>query len=334
MTIDISLDLPSEATLGLSSGASLDLSSEEFDVIIIGGGPAGLSAALYAARSQLKTIVLDKNPTAGALGSTDKIENYPGIPERMKGSELLSMFREQAQKFGASVKQAQVVGVNFEKDIKEVITSDRTYSGKTVIIATGSMGRNPTIKGEAEFTGRGVSYCAACDAPFFAGKDVAVIGDIDEILEEINLIAKFARTIYVIPRKKVTLEQNEILNIPHVEVMYCRVIEIVGTNTVEGIRIMAEKKEQILNVSGAFIFLHGANPITGFLYNAVDITDQGCIKVNKEDMSSSVEGVYAVGDVTCKKFRQVVIAASEGCIAALSADKYINRRKQVRPQWS
>jgi thioredoxin reductase (NADPH) len=334
MTIDVSLDLPSETTLDLSSVSSLDLTSEEYDVIIIGGGPAGLSAALYAARSQLKTIVLDKNPTAGALGSTDNIENYPGVPQKMKGSELLSMFREQAQKFGASIEQAQVMGVNFEKDIKEVMTSDKMYSGKTVIIATGSMGRKSTIKGEAEFTGRGVSYCAACDAPFFTGMDVAVIGDIDEILEEIDSIAKFARTIYVIPRKRVTPEQDEILNIPHTKVMNCRVTEIVGTKTVEGIRITAEKEEQILNVSGAFIFLHGTNPITDFLYSAVDITDQGCIKVNKEDMSTSVEGVYAVGDVTCRKFRQVVIAAAEGCIAALSADKYINKRKQVRPQWS
>ncbi len=333
MTIDVSLDLPSEATLDIASAASLD-SSEEYDVIIIGGGPAGLSAALYAARSQLKTVVLDKNPTAGALGSTDKIENYPGIIERMKGSELLSMFREQAQKFGAFIEQAQVMGVNFEKDIKEVMTVDKIYSGKTVIIATGSMGRTPTIKGEAEFTGRGVSYCAACDAPFFTGMDVAVIGDIDEILEEINSIAKFARTIYVIPHKKVTREQDEILNIPHIRVMNCRVTEIVGTNTVEGIKITTEKGEQILSVSGAFIFLHGRNPITDFLYGAVDSTDEGCIKVNKEDMSTSVEGVYAVGDVTCKKFRQVVIAAAEGCIAALSADKYINKRKQVRPQWS
>ena len=293
-----------------------------------------MSAALYAARSKLKTVVLDKNPTAGALGSTDKIENYPGIPERMKGSELLSMFREQAQKFGALIEQTQVMGVNFGKDIKEVMTSNKTYYGKTVIIATGSMGRNPSIKGEAEFTGKGVSYCAACDAPFFTGMDVAVIGDINEILEEIDSIAKFARTIYVIPRKRVTREQDEILNIPHLEVMNCCVTEIVGTRTVEGIRIMKEKEEQILNVSGAFIFLHGRNPITDFLYGAVDITDQGCIKVNKDDMSTSVEGVYAVGDVTCKEFRQVVIAAAEGCIAALSADRYINKRKQVRPQWS
>lgn len=312
----------------------MTISDPQYDVVIIGGGPAGLSAAMYAARAQLKTVVVDKNPAAGALGITDKIENYPGVPQKMKGQELLSLFREQAEKFGAEIVQTQVIGVNFEKDVKEVVAADKVYHGKTVIIATGAMGRKPTIKGEAEFTGRGVSYCAVCDAPFFKDKDVAVVGEIKEILEEIDAVTKFARTVYVIPRT-LRPEQAELLKDQNVNVLpNYRVTQIQGTHTVESITLANPHGEEQLNVSGVFIFLHGSNPITDFLYNAVDITEEGCIKVNKEDMSTSVEGVYAVGDVTCKKFRQVIIAAAEGCTAALSADKYINKRKRMKSQWS
>lgn len=305
----------------------------EYDVVIIGGGPAGLSAALYAARAQLKTVVLDKNPAAGALGMADKIENYPGVPQ-IKGAELLSSIREQAEAFGAEIVQTQVIGVNFENDLKEVMAADTVYYGKTVIIATGAMGRNPTIKGEAAFIGKGVSYCAVCDAPFFAQKDVAVIGEIEEILKELDSIAKFAQTLYVIP-KKVTSDSLEMLaETQKVTVMpNYRVVEIFGTQTVAGIRIAdPEGVEKVLDVSGVFVFLHGSKPVVDFLYNAVDTTEEG-ITVSG-DMSTSVEGVYAAGDVTCGKFRQVVIAAAGGCTAALSADRYINKRKKVRPQWS
>lgn len=304
-----------------------------YDVIIIGGGPAGLSAALYAARGALKTIVLDKNPAAGALGSTDKIENYPGV-HRMKGADLLSLFFQQAKSFGASLVQTQVVGVDFSQDEKQVITAEKVYTGKTVIIATGAMGRTPTITGEAAFTGRGVSYCAVCDAPFFKGKKAAVAGNIEEILEELDVITKFAHTVYVIPRT-ITPEQSTMVRAyANVRVIPGQITEILGTKTVESIKIVdAEKNEKPLDVAGVFIFLHGNKPVVDFLYNAVDISEKGCITVD-EDMSTSVEGVYAAGDVTCKKFRQVVIAAAEGCIAALSADRYINKRKRVRPQWS
>ncbi len=310
-----------------------DSQDNRYDVIIIGGGPAGLSAALYAARAALQTIVLDKNPAAGALGSTDKIENYPGVPNKMKGADLLLLFRQQAKAFGARIVQTQVVGVDFNQDIKQVITAEKMYTGKTVIIATGAMGRTPTITGEAEFTGRGVSYCAVCDAPFFKGKNVAIAGTIEEILEELDSVVKFASTVYVIPRA-ITPEQSEGLKTyTNVTVIPGRITQILGTETVESIKIVdAEKNEKVLDVSGVFIFLHGNKPIVDFLYNAVDITD-GCITVNK-DMSTSVNGVYAAGDVACKKFRQVIIAAAEGCTAALSADKYINKRKRVRPQWS
>ena len=151
-----------------------------YDVIIIGGGPAGLSAAQYAARSGMKTIVLDKSSTAGALAFTSKIENYPGLPDPISGKDLLDIFRKQATAFGAEYQEQQVVGVKLDDEIKEVFTMNGSFRGKSVIIATGSMGRKPTIKGEAEFLGRGVSYCAVCDAAFYRGKTVCVVGDSEE----------------------------------------------------------------------------------------------------------------------------------------------------------
>jgi thioredoxin reductase (NADPH) len=172
-----------------------------------------------------------------------------------------------------------------------------------------------------------------CDAPFFKGKDVALVGDMKEIAEEIDSLARFAANLYVIP-KKVT-DPDILGSYPHVTMMSgYRVVEILGSNTVEGLRVTdPENTEQILQVSGVFVFLHGSSPIVDFLYNAVDITEEGCIQVDTH-MATSVDGVYAAGDVTCTKIRQVIIAAAEGCTAALSADTYINRRKNVRPQWS
>ncbi len=312
---------------------------EIYDVVIIGGGPAGLTASIYAARANLNTVLLDRNPAAGALGVTNKIENYPGIPRVMTGLELLSILREQAQAFGATIINAQVIGIDFDKDPREVMTADRAiYRSKTVIIATGSMGRKPTIKGEKEFLGRGVSYCAACDAPFFKNEGVVVVGEIKEVLEEVDLISKFAGKVSVVtPSRDLTPEQTESLRVkPNVELIAGhKVLEILGENTVKGIIVADfQGNEQNLEASGVFVYLHGIQPVVDFLYGALDMMEDGCIKVNREDMSTSVDGVYAVGDVTCKKIRQVVIASGEGCIAALSADKYINKWQRVRPQWS
>ncbi|MBU7014682.1 MAG: FAD-dependent oxidoreductase [Theionarchaea archaeon] len=318
----------------MSPGTSLNLFEEElYDVVIVGGGPAGLSAALYAARFNLKTIVLDKNPASGALGHAEKIENYPGIPQEISGQALLSTFREQAEHFGASVVQTTAVGVNFDGDIKEVMTAEGSYRGKTVIIATGAMGRKSTLKGEAGFTGRGVSYCAACDAPFFKGKTVAVVGELEEILEEIDPVTAFADIVYIILRKEASSELLEAME--NVRILReTSVTEILGDTTVTHLAITDKRGEKkMLPVSGVFIFLHGSSPIVDFLYNTVEVTPEGCVQVNREDMSTSVRGVFAAGDVTCKRFRQVVLSASEGCVAALSAEKYLNQRKRARSQW-
>lgn len=309
-----------------------------YDVIIIGGGPAGLSAALYAARAKLKTLVLDKNATAGALSMTQHMENYPGVPEVVSGEELLSRFHQQAESFGAKIVQAQVFGVNFASAVKEVITADQVYRSKAVIIATGSMGHKPRLKGEAEFIGKGVSYCGICDAAFYRGKPVAVIGEPPDVFDELEIIAKFASKIYLFLQGRAPSAEQmaEVREIDSIELMSeKRLVGIVGNDFVEGVAIRdATGIQAVIDVDGTFVYLHGNMPIVDFLGQQIELTPKGCIKVNRIDMSTSIEGVYAVGDVVDKQIRQVVLAAAEGCTAALSVDQYINQRQKVRSQWS
>ncbi|HBR21491.1 MAG TPA: thioredoxin reductase [Nitrospiraceae bacterium] len=308
-----------------------------YDVIIIGGGPAGLSAAQYAARAKLKTIVLDKSRTAGALAYAHRIENYPGLSEPLTGKELLDIFRKQAINFGAEYAEVQVIGVNLTGNVKEVFTMDKNYSGKTVIIATGSMGRKPTIKGEAEFLGKGVSYCAICDAAFYKGKTVCVIGDSEEAVKEAGLLTKFAEIVYLIsPSSRLKVEDDyPALREPHLKILLGQsVTAIEGNEVVERIKMSdADKKETSLEVSGVFVYLHGTKPIIDFLGGNVDLSEEECVVTNRM-METSIPGVFAAGDMTCTEVRQVVVSAANGCIAALSAERYITHRSRRRYDWA
>ncbi len=307
-----------------------------YDVIVVGGGPAGLSAAQYAARSNLRTVVVDKSPTAGALAFTSRIENYPGLSEPVTGRELLDVFRRQAVTFGAEYVEKLVVGVKLDGEVKEVYTMDEVYRGKAVIIATGSMGRKPTIKGEAEFLGRGVSYCAICDAAFYRGKTVCVIGDSEEAVKEAALLTRFADTVYLVsPSKRLKVDDHH----PALEIRNLRVLtehsvlSIEGNEVVERIRMLnSEQKESELALSGVFVYLHGSKAIVDFLAGAAELSEEECLVANKM-METSIPGVFGAGDVTCAEVRQVVIAASNGCIAALSAEKYIHHRKRRKYDW-
>ena len=308
-----------------------------YDVVIIGGGPAGLSAAQYAARSNLKTVVLDKSSAAGALAYSSKIENYPGLPQALSGPELLDIFRTQAVNFGAEYVEKQVVGVKLEGDIKEAYTMDQTYEGKTLIIATGSMGRKATIKGEAQFLGKGVSYCAICDAAFYRGKTVCVIGDSEEAVKEAGLLTRFAETVYLIsPSRNLKVEDDHpTLTIRNLKVVKGQIVtSIEGNEVVERIRMVdGDRHESALELSGVFVYLHGSKPIIDFLGQTVELSEEECIVTNRM-MQTSIPGVFAAGDVTCMEVRQVVIAASNGCIAALSAEMYIHHRKRHKYDWA
>ncbi len=300
-----------------------------YDVAIIGGGPAGLTAAVYSARAKLKTLVLDKSPSAGAMGMARRIESFPGQLHVTSGPELLSVFRKQAQKFGAETVQDEVVGVDLQSKPKRISTLGGEYHVKAVIAATGSMGRKPSIEGEAALVGRGVGYCAACDAAFFDGRDVAMVGDLDRAMEEFDQVARFARKIYLVTVAGDIEEQHRRhlqANIDKVEVLHgYRLAQIIGKDSVEKIEIQGlDGKKSLLDVSGVFLYLFGRLPIVDFLQGSLTLDPDGCILVNRDDMSTSIEGVYAIGDVTCRRFRQAVLAAADGCLAALAVERYLS----------
>lgn len=306
-----------------------------YDVIIIGGGPAGLAAAQYASRAKLKTIVLDKSSTAGALAYTNHIENYPGVLGPISGKELLAIFKTQALNFGAEYVTAQVVGVKVDSEIKEVFTMETSYKGKSIIIATGSMGRKPTIKGEAEFLGRGVSYCAVCDAAFYKGRVVCVIGNSEEAVKEAGYLTKFAETVYLIsPSRELKVEHHPALDASNLKVLTgITVTAIEGSDTVEKIKLAdQEKKESEIQLSGVFVYMHGSKPIVDFLYGTMPLTEAECLESNRM-METPTKGVFVAGDVTCTEIRQVVTAVANGAVAALSAEKYLHHRSRHLYDW-
>ena len=306
------------------------------DVVIIGAGPSGLAAAIYAARAHLKTTVLTRQMSLGALGSGHEVENYPGIPQRTPGLDILNVFKGQAERFGATVVVAQVLDGDFTGEQKVLYTADgKSFATKTVIIATGARGWKPSIPGEKELAGKGISYCAACDAPLYNGCALAVYGDTDEMLEEMPFILKCADSVTLLtsrteeelrahgffPSEKLSLLSNH------------RITKIHGDGRVNGVDIAGPDGERRLDVTGVFLYLQGQAPVTDFLHGAVPLTEKGFIAVDRETMATPVPGIFAVGDVTGHAVRQMVTAASEGCIAALAAETFINKRKSVKYQW-
>lgn len=308
-----------------------------YDVIIIGGGPGGTSAAIYAARAELKTLVIDKAPFSGALAITPKIANYPGIPGELRGAELLTRMRQQAESFGAEYIQAPVIGVDLRSDPKVVFTST-AHLTRTVIIATGASERTIRVPGEAEFVGRGVSYCATCDGAFFKGEEVAVIGANDEALEEAEFLSRYARRVHLVsPRPNFQAPVEMVESVLKQEVITLHenttLKAVIGDEAVKAVRLnrRGSREEFELPVSGAFIYLQGAQPGTGFLKGELERGEAGCILIDRATMQTAVPGVYAVGDVICARLKQAVISAAEGAMAAISADKFIRRSDKTSP---
>jgi len=310
-----------------------------YDILIIGGGPAGATAGIYSARAGLKVGILDKGLTTGALGTTSKIANYPGVDGEISGADLLKVMRKQAQGFGAEFINDKAIGSDLSSNPKVIFGNFGVYSARAIIIATGSMGRANLIKGEAELLGRGVSYCAVCDAAFFKGKDVAVIGKSDEAIEEALYLTRFVKTLHFFsPTEQVNVpaetlaELTEKVNV----VMHpgSVVREICGEQKVECLRVSVRgsKEEESLPVEGAFVYLQGGKPITDFVAGQLEISEEGCLQVDRENQTA-IPGVYAVGDVLCSHLKQAVIAASDGAVAAISAEKWLRGKARYRTDW-
>lgn len=311
---------------------------EVYDFVSIGGGPAGASAAVYAARGKLKTLVIDKAPKGGTLAITHKIANYPGVREELTGLELLIRMQAQAKDFGAEFIRTTVLSVDFSNEIKEIQVAEGIIKAKSVFIAVGAKAPSSKIKGEEEFTGRGVSYCSTCDAAFYQDQVVAVVGDNEEAIHEAETLAKYCKTVkLLIPTENLKGDVNlsQLEDYKNIEVYRRhRLREITGTDSVEKIVILNDKREEeIWTIDGVFLYLGGLKPGTDFLNDSVIRDEEGYVVVD-ELLRTSAEGVFAGGDARRTPIKQAVISAADGAIAALSAEQHVNKRSKLRPQYS
>ena len=303
------------------------------DVLIVGAGPAGLAAAIYAGRSRLDTLVLDQMLPGGQLLITEEIENYPGFFEGITGFELSEKFRQHAEKFGAKIESGKPVeSVDLDGDVFVVKAGGEEFRGKTLIWAAGSVPRKLNVPGEAEFVGRGVSYCAVCDGAFFKDRVVAVVGGGDSALEEALYLTKFASKVYLIHRRDkfraVRIIQDRVKRNEKIEPVLNKVVlSINGKDFVESLTLKdtVTGEETQLPVDGVFIFI-GNEPNVAPVAHLVDTTEQGFI-ITDEEMRTKTPGLFAAGDVRHKPLKQVVTAAADGAVAAMSATKYLEEKE-------
>ena len=304
-----------------------------YDVIILGGGPAGLSAGLYAGRSRLKTLLIEKAFDGGQIATTAEIENYPGQMEHDSGPSLIERMTAQTVKFGIEKVYETVEAVQLEGSVKTVTTSENTYQAKTIIIATGAQPRPIGCPGEKELVGKGVSYCATCDGAFFEDLEIYAIGGGDTAVEEAMYLTRFARKVTIVHRRDelraAKYLQEHAFNNPKIEFMWNSiVVDIKGDEIVEGMTVedtkTGERREILANEEdgtfGIFVFV-GLVPNSDIFKGQITMQD-GYI-VTDEDMKTNIDGVFAAGDIRVKSLRQVVTAAADGAIAAIMVDKYI-----------
>ncbi len=302
--------------------------SQIYDTIIIGGGPAGLSAGLYASRSRMKTLIIERAKYGGQATTTDELENYPGSIEECTGTTLSQRMRQQAEDFGTEFVKDEVVETVLEGDIKVIKCRKSEYQAKTIIIATGATPRLGGFKNEIELRGRGVSYCATCDADFFTDLDIAVIGGGDSAITEAIYLAKFGETVTVIHRRDSlraakSLQEKAFAN-PKIKFIWDSVVEEAnGDEILESLTIKNRKTGEVstLEVNGCFVFV-GYLPISELFKGKVNMTERGDI-ITDEEMRPNIPGVFAAGDVREKSLRQVITAAADGAIAATNAEHYI-----------
>jgi thioredoxin reductase (NADPH) len=303
---------------------------ETLDVVIIGAGPAGLSAAVYTGRARLNTVILEKGMPGGQILLTDFVENYPGFPEGVVPFKLMEDFRKHAEKFGAKIETDEAKGIKKQGDLWHVLGVKGEYPARAVIIATGSVYRKLGIPGEEKLTGRGVSYCATCDGAFFKDKEVAVVGGGDNALTEALFLTKFCSKVKVIHRRDqlraVKILQERILANDKTEVLWDTVVEeISGEDRFKSITIKNVKDNTTskLELGGLFISI-GMDSNSEFVKELVDLNEWGEIKVVK-NMSTSQPGIFAAGDVTDACPEQMAAAVGTGVAAALAVDEYLSK---------
>lgn len=301
----------------------------DYDLVIVGGGAAGMGAAQYGARANLRALVIEEMAHGGQALLIDKLENYPGLLPVVDGYTWSENMRTQAEEFGAEMRSSSVSAIRKEGDIMFVETTDGTISAKAVIVATGAKHRHADVKGEEEFSGRGVSYCATCDGPFFKGKPMVVVGGGDAACDEAMYLSKLTDTIVMVHRKDRFRAQkalaDRVLNNPKIEMRWETVIEeIKGEKSVNTVALRNLKTSEISEVAAAAVFIFvGSIPQTSAVPQDVARDEAGSIVTN-ERMETNLPGLFAVGDVRTTPFRQVVTAVADGAVAAHCAAQYID----------
>jgi thioredoxin reductase (NADPH) len=298
-----------------------------YDMLIIGGGPAGAAAALYGARAGLSVIVIEKMMLGGEITSTAWLDNYPGFPDGVGGPEFGTLLEKQLANLEVPVHSGDIEKVELQGELKKVYCSNAEFEGKTVLIATGTLPNLLGVGGELELRGRGVSYCATCDAAFFRNKKIVVVGGGDAALEETVFLSRFAEKIYLIHRRDkfrgCSWLQDKVQKLPMVEILWnTTVSRIVGEKKVSSLEIVQDGKDRSIEVDGIFIYT-GRQPNAPFLAGVdLESDERGYILTN-DKMETSIKGVYAAGDVRQKFLRQVVTASADGAIAATAASQYL-----------
>ncbi len=300
------------------------------DVIIIGSGPAGYTAALYAARAQLVPLVFEGTAFGGALMTTTEVENYPGFRDGITGPELMDQMREQALRFGADLRMEDVESVSLRGSVKSVVSAEgQTYRARAVILAMGAAARYLGVAGEQELLGRGVSSCATCDGFFFRDQDIAVIGGGDSAMEEATFLTRFARSVTLVHRReefrasRIMLERargNDKIRF----LTNHTVLAVQGDQTVTGLRVRdtLTGEQTTLGVTGVFVAI-GHEPRSGLVREVLDVDPDGYVLVQGRTTSTSIEGVFAAGDLVDRTYRQAVTAAGSGCAAAIDAERWL-----------
>jgi len=302
-----------------------------FDLIIIGGGPAGLTAGIYAKRAGIDTVLIEKSLPGGIITTTDRVENYPGFPDGISGMELGQRLEDQAKRFGLDIVFGKAIKLEVINSIKEIYTEEHSYSSKAVIIATGSEPKKLGIPGEETFIGKGVSYCATCDGPFYKDKNVAVIGGGNGALEEALFLTKFAKLVTVIHRRgdlraDKVLQDKAAAN-PNIFLKLNTVVdEIKGDDKIRSLKLtdtLSNKKASI-NVDGVFIYA-GLKPNTDFIKDIIKLDENGFI-LTDEKLATNIPGVFAAGDIRKKGLRQVVTSVADGAIAVASVKEWLESK--------
>ena len=306
---------------------------KKFDVIIIGSGPAGYTAAIYTVRAKRDTLVISGILPGGLLMLTTEVENYPGFADGIFGPELMSIMRKQTERMGATIVDDEVVNVDFKHKPFKVLTSSEEYEAEAVIICTGASPRKIGAKGEQEFGGKGVSYCATCDGPFFRNQDIVVTGGGDTAMEEAIFLTKFGKSIHVVHRrdklKATKVMQERAFENQKIKFYWNKIVdEIIGKDKVTQviIRDVVTNEKQTLDAGAIFVAI-GHEPNTKLFKGQIELDEQGYI-VLKDHTKTSEEGVFAAGDVHDHRYRQAVTAAGFGCMAGIDVDKYLSENKR------